>query len=136
MKNLFYILSFCLLLVSTQKGVQAQMWSTQVTLSPHNTTLIGDASRFEYHYNCHSTFYMRYNDSSYICNTVYHTAYYTPISMKIRMSQDFVINDFKRFNSNYQGFIGSYGGVGMYGLSVLTIPQTRFIYLNYLRLSD
>ena len=62
---------------------------------------------------------MRYADSSYLCNTVYYTVAYSPISTKIQLPQDFVITQFKPFILQ-QGFIGSFQGVGMYGIAYST----------------
>ena len=99
------------------------MWSTEVVFSPSSSTLISDATRFRHFTNAHSTYYIRYNDSAYLGNTVYVTAYYTPISTKLTLAQDFVITDFKKFYSNL-GFIGSFGGTGMYGWAVSTNHPT------------
>lgn len=106
-------------LITAQSSVSAQFWSTQATFSPSSATLLSDASRFRYHYNNHSTYYMRYADSSYLCNTVYYTVAYSPISTKIQLPQDFVITQFKPFILQ-QGFIGSFQGVGMYGIAYST----------------
>lgn len=111
------LFAICLLTGTTNNDAWAQFWSTQAIFSPGSSTLISDASRFHYHRHNHSTYYMRYVDSSYFCNTVYYTVATTPMSTKISMDQDFVISDFKKF-LYYQGFIGSYQGVGMYGRAI------------------
>lgn len=116
MKKLSITLILSFLIVSSQNIAWAQFWSTEATFSPHNTTLIGDASRFGYYYNNHSMYYMRYSDTSFFCNIVYYTVASTPISSKVGMPQNFIIKDFKRFIS-HPGFIGSYLGVGMYGIA-------------------
>lgn len=115
MKEIFKVLSSCALVVFLSNNAKAQLWSAEVLFSPSSSTLIGDATRVGYHADNWYTYYMRYNDSSYFCCDIY-DALGMPIpgSLKIPMDQDFVITDFKIIRSR-PGFIGSYGGVGMYG---------------------
>lgn len=89
--------------------------------SPSTSTLIGSASRIGYDDNYWSTYFMRYNDSSYFCSH-YNYGYWalwapSVSSNKIALPQSFVITDFKKFLSD-PGYIGSYQGVGMYGYSL------------------
>lgn len=49
------------------------------------------------------------------------------------MPQSFVINEFRKFIS-YQGFIGSYGGVGMYGYAVSTTHTNVENYIKTFKL--
>lgn len=111
MKKILLFLGAILLL----NNIYAQIWSAECTFSPGNSTLYGSASRFGFHYDNWSTYYMRYNDSSYF-GSFHNYGMWVPIpvSQKISMPEDFIITDFQRFRS-YQGFIGSYQGVGMYG---------------------
>lgn len=101
------------LFVFGANDIKAQ--SALVTFSPSSSTLIGDASRIGYHYNNKSSYYMQYNDASYICCALNPALIIpSPTSMKITMPQDFVISDFKKFRL-FQGYIGSYEGIGMFG---------------------
>lgn len=95
--------------------------SVMGNFSPSTSTLIGSASRIGYDDNYWSTYFMRYNDSSYFCSH-YNYGYWAPwapsvTSTKIALPQSFVITDFKKFLSD-PGYIGSYQGVGMYGYSL------------------
>ena len=113
MKNIIKPLFLICLVISLYSDLKAQ--SAIVSYFPSSSTLLGDASRIGYHYNNWTTYYMRYNDTSYFC-VLYNPAIWipTPSSDKIPMPQDFVIWDFKEYNSS-PGYIGSYQGVGMYG---------------------
>ena len=103
------LLFVCTMLIALGNNVQSQLVSTRATFSPSNATLIGNESRFGHHENDKSTYYMRYNNDSYFCSI---GAFYTTSSMttsrKIQMPQTSVVTD-------YQGYIGSYQGVGMHG---------------------
>lgn len=113
-----FILVICLLFVALGNNAQSQMWSSITSFSPSNSTLISGASRFGHHNINWSTYYMRYNDSSYFCSILYpNTVPTMMMSNKILMPQDFVVTDMKKFYY-YQGFIGSYQGVGMFGRAV------------------
>ena len=116
MKNTIITLIVSCLLIGLQYDAKAQtnFWSSEATYSPHNTTLFGANSRFGYHDNNKSTYFMRYNDSSYFCSTIYSTVTTTPTSCKVPMPESLIINRFKKFHG-YQGFIGSLQGVGMFG---------------------
>lgn len=115
MKKTFNLLILCAFMVFPLSNATAQLWSTETIFSPSTSTLIGNASRIGFHYNNWTTYYMRYNDTSYLCSILNDVlGISTPASVKIPMEQDFVITDFQKFRF-YQGFIGSYQGVGMYG---------------------
>ena len=118
MKNTIITLIVSCLLIGLQYDAKAQtnFWSSEATYSPHNTTLFGANSRFGYHDNNKSTYFMRYNDSSYFCSTIYSTVTTTPTSCKVWVPGSLIINYFKKFHY-YQGYIGSYDGVGMYGFT-------------------
>ena len=111
-KTLFVIF----LVAFASNTVTAQIISVRATMSPSNSTLIGSESCIGFHYDNRSSYYMRYNDTSYLCCAL-NTAITLPApsSLKISMPQDFIISDFKKFR-NFQGFIGSYEGSGMFGL--------------------
>ncbi len=113
MKKYCKFLFFISLANCISYGVSAQ--SALSTFSPSSSTLIGNASRIGYHYSDRSSYYMRYNDTSYLCCAISDALVNSsPSSNKIPMPQDFVISDFKKFRV-VQGFIGSYQGVGMFG---------------------
>lgn len=113
MKKYCKFLFFISLANCISYGVSAQ--SALSTFSPSSSTLIGNASRIGYHYNNRTSYYMRYNDASYICCALSDALVISsPSSVKIPMPQDFIISDFKKFRA-VQGFIGSYQGVGMFG---------------------
>ena len=113
---------------------QTYWWSSIASFTPHSTTLFADASRIKYHTNCHTTYYVRYNDSTYFCNTVYPTVLSTPISSKIPMPPSFIITDFRPIWS-LQGFIGSYQGVGYYGYAYHYYSLTNN-YLHSFKIPD
>ena len=114
MKKIFTILIINCFIGCFQNVAQAQLWSSKAIFSPNNTTLFESASRFKYHHNSKSTYYMRYVDSAYYCTTIYYTVTTAPLSIKYCLPQDFVINEFEKF-INYQGFVGSKDGIGMFG---------------------
>ena len=122
----------CLLATATIEA-KAQVMSVLADFSPSTSTLIGSASRIGFDNGSMSTFYMRYNDSSYFCSH-HNYGYWAPwapsvTSTKITLPQSFVITDFKKFLSD-PGYIGSYQGVGMYGYSLdYNLPSG-----NYLRI--
>ena len=118
-KYIKLFISSCLLIIEAGSA-GAQIMSVMGNFSPSTSTLIGEASRIGYDNGAWSTYYMRYNDSSYFCG--HHSyVYWTSIapavnSTKVTMPQDFVITDFKKFIGD-PGYIGSYQGKGMYGFS-------------------
>lgn len=112
MKDIFKIL-LCIYL-SLSLSIEAKAQSSIVTYSPSTSTMFGDATRFGCHYNDWSTYYVRYNDSSYFCYTLDLVFLYAAFSTKLQFEPSFIITDFKSL-VNIQCFIGSYQGVGMHG---------------------
>lgn len=132
MRNIIKIVIIIFFIAFASNSAEAQLYSAQTTISPSTSTLIGNASCIGYHYNDRTSFYMRYNDASYICCTLNGALILpTPNSTKILMPQDFAISDFKKFR-DLQGFIGSYEGVGMYGKIInLDIIASNLIIHTY-----
>lgn len=128
MKNKIKILVIAFFCIIAPNVTKAQVWSAETLYSPPSSstsTLINGASRFGYHLGDWSTFYMRYNDSSYFCSVLNVAMWISvPNAYKIPLPQDFVIKDFKRFRY-YQGFIGSYQGVGMLGRAMIYNSPTN-----------
>ena len=115
MSNLYKYLFTGIVFIFWGSGVKAQHWSTMVSFSPSSSTLISDASRFGYHYQNWTAYYMRYNDYSYFGTLFYPVIWSNPPDFyKTQMPQDFIITDFKEFWPQ-MGFIGSYQNAGMYG---------------------
>ena len=123
MKNNIKILIVSCLIGIFADGAKAQ--SSLVTYSPSSSTLIGGSSRIGYHYYDYFTFYMRYNDSSYLCSEL-DAALWSPLPTagKVHLDQDLVITDFSSIYGR-QCFIGSYQGVGMYGWQDLSNLNLR-----------
>lgn len=121
MRKHYRLFAISILIAITATDVKAQVMSAMGNFSPSTSTLIGSASRIGFDNGSWSTYYMRYNDSSYFCD--HHTYGYWPVwapaisSTRVTMPQDFVITDFKKF-LNDPGYIGSYQGMGMYGYSL------------------
>lgn len=115
MRKIISVIIIMLWAIIMPCNIIAQVFSSKSSLSLPSSTLINDASCIGYHINNWTTFYMRDNDSSYLCNSI-NDALWAPLStpFKVPLSQDIIIKDFKRFSS-YHGFIGSYQNVGMYG---------------------
>lgn len=118
MKNKYVLLSLIYFLFLLPSNIEAQIWSAETVYFPASSsisTLKNSATRFGYHANDRSTYYMRYDDTSYFCSGLNVAMWIsTPTSYKIPMPQNFVITSFEKFR-NCQGFVGSYQGVGMYG---------------------
>ena len=126
------IVSSLLVCLHYESDAQSNFWSSKATYSPHNTTLMGANSRFGYHDNNWSTYFMRYNDTTFFCSTNYSTVMTTPTSCKVPMPNTLIINDFKVFYG-YQGFIGSFQGVGMFGLAY-TYNSMNTNYFDFIKL--
>ena len=121
MKKTFKLFFFSCLFVVATNGADAQVMSVMGNFSPSTSTLIGSASRIGFDNGAWSTYYMRYNGSSYFCSH-HNYGYWSPLapsvtSTKITLPQNFVITDFKKFLSD-PGYIGSYQGKGMYGYTL------------------
>ena len=121
MRKYYRLFVISILIAIATNDAEAQVLSVMGEFSPSTSTLIGSASRIGFDNGPWSTYYMRYNDSSYFCD---HHAYgywavWAPAvaSTKVTLPQDFVITDFKKF-LNVPGYIGSCDGIGMYGYSL------------------
>ena len=113
-------------------SMKAQLLSYESLFYPSTSTMYLDASCFGYHYNNRSTYYMRYNDSSYLCSALNDALLIpVPTSQKLVLPQSFAISDFKKFLA-LQGYIGSYQGVGMFGvinnIDVLSANMSLYTY--------
>lgn len=118
MKKIFEVLIASCLFPCISNGVQAQVWSAETEYDPSLSTLYGSNTRFGYHDNNRSTYFMRYNDSTYFGYVLNLGMWITvPSSFKTPLPSDFIITDFKKFRTR-QGYIGSYQDVGMYGWAV------------------
>ena len=132
MKN-FRKIIFVAFFVSLASGsLKAQLLSYESFFYPSTSTLYADASCFGYHYNNKSTYYMRYNDTSYLCSALNDALMMpVPTSQKLVLPQDFVISDFKKFLA-LQGYIGSYQGVGMFGeINNINVLSTNLNLVTY-----
>lgn len=68
MRKHYKVFAISILIAITATDVKAQIMSVMGNFSPSTSTLIGSASRIGYDDNNMSTYYMRYNDSSYFCS--------------------------------------------------------------------
>lgn len=130
----FRILMSILLMMLIPGNGRTQVYSVEASYSPASTTLDVFSTRYGYHYSNMSHFYMRYNDSAYLCNHMLATLYApNPAYLIFPLEESCIITDFKKLNS-IQGFIGSYRGVGMHGRtsSSLMMPGVNYQILYFL----
>ncbi len=115
MEKIYGMYVALLLLTGLSDVASAQVYSAQVSYSPSTSTLIDEATRYGYQVNNYSNFYMRYNDTAYLCSHMLAGLWLSnPVYNVIPLPQNFVIEKMKRA-AFFQGFVGSFAGVGMYG---------------------